>query len=57
MKVIAETDGLSAVVAKALKISRQAISQWRRVPAERVLTVAPLIGLSPHQIRPDIYPE
>ena len=34
----------------------QAISQWRRVPALRVLQVEKLTGVSRHELRPDIYP-
>lgn len=37
-------------------ISKQAISQWAVVPAERVLVAARLSGYSPTEIRPDIYP-
>lgn len=43
-------------LAKRLGISAQAISQWRRVPVERVLEVERLTGVSRHELRPDIYP-
>lgn len=39
------------------KISPQAISQWRQVPAERVLDVERVTGVSRHRLRPDLYPE
>ncbi|TPW26007.1 transcriptional regulator [Pararhizobium mangrovi] len=43
-------------LAKALgNISPQAIGQWRRVPAERVLNVEAVTGISRHELRPDIY--
>ena len=33
-----------------------AAGQWRRVPAERVLEVERLTGVSRHELRPDLYP-
>ena len=41
---------------QALGITRQAISQWPEVPAERVLEVERLSGVLRHRLRPDIYP-
>lgn len=45
-------------LARALEgpISPQAISQWRQVPAERVLEVERATGVSRHELRPDLYP-
>ena len=37
-------------------ITPQAISQWKQVPAERVLDVEQATGVSRHRLRPDIYP-
>lgn len=37
------------------RISSQAISQWKRVPAERVLEVERLTGVSRYDLRPDVY--
>ena len=39
----------------ALGISPQAISQWKRCPAERALDVEKASGVSRHDLRPDIY--
>ncbi|MGE3990359.1 transcriptional regulator [Pseudorhodoplanes sp.] len=41
---------------RALGISSQAISQWRRCPAGRVLAVEAKSGVSRHELRPDLYP-
>lgn len=49
--------GLRPKVAKALKITHGAVSQWKRVPAERVLEVEAVLGISRHRLRPDLYPE
>jgi DNA-binding transcriptional regulator YdaS (Cro superfamily) len=38
------------------EITPQAISQWKQVPAERVLQVERATGVSRHRLRPDIYP-
>jgi DNA-binding transcriptional regulator YdaS (Cro superfamily) len=40
----------------ALGLSRGAASQWRRVPAERVLEVERLTGVPKEILRPDLYP-
>jgi DNA-binding transcriptional regulator YdaS (Cro superfamily) len=36
-------------------ISPQAISLWAQVPAERVLEVERLTGVSRYELRPDVY--
>lgn len=47
--------GGSAALAKAIGgISSQAISQWKRVPADRVLDVERATGVSRHELRPDL---
>ena len=41
-------------------MSRQALHAWKKsktgVPPDRVMTVAAVMGLGPHDIRPDIFP-
>lgn len=49
--------GSGEKLADALGITRQAIYQWDKVPAERVLDVERLTGVSRHDLRPDLYPE
>jgi len=44
-------------LAVVLGITRQAIYQWPRVPAERVLDIERATGVSRHELRPDLYPE
>lgn len=36
-------------------ISSQAISKWDRVPADRVLDVERITGVSRHDLRPDVF--
>lgn len=49
--------GGNAGIARAIGgITPQAVSQWRRVPAERVIDVERISGVSRHELRPDIYP-
>lgn len=43
-------------LAQALGIGSNAISQWERVPAERVIDVERATGIPRNQLRPDIYP-
>jgi DNA-binding transcriptional regulator YdaS (Cro superfamily) len=44
-------------LARLLGISHQAIAHWHRVPAERVLIIERLTGVTRHALRPDIYPK
>lgn len=53
-EIVAAAGGPSAL-ARKLGIKPQGISQWRRVPPERVLEVERVTGISRYQIRPDIY--
>ena len=55
-KIYAER-GLPTKVAKACKLSRQAIDYWNRVPPEHAQTVSGLIDMPLHKIRPDIFPK
>jgi predicted DNA-binding protein YlxM (UPF0122 family) len=43
-------------IAEKLKLSRQAIYQWKRVPVDYVLILERLTGVPRQEIRPDIYP-
>jgi hypothetical protein len=52
---IRSVHGRPSRVAKACGVDRRAVQQWKRVPGHHVLTVAPMIGLSPEEIRPDIF--
>jgi DNA-binding transcriptional regulator YdaS (Cro superfamily) len=44
-------------LAKKLGVSRQAIYQWRRVPAQHVLKIEALTKVPRHTLRPDLYPQ
>jgi DNA-binding transcriptional regulator YdaS (Cro superfamily) len=48
--------GGNAGIGRQLNISGQAVSQWDRVPAERVLDVERISGVPRYELRPDIYP-
>ena len=52
---IRATRGLAVRVAEACGIARAAVYQWDKVPIERVHEVAEVIGMTPEQIRPDIF--
>lgn len=44
-----------ADISKALGITTQAISQWKRVPAERVSQVSVATGIPVQDLRPDLF--
>lgn len=48
--------GTVAALARKLGITRAAIHQWTRVPAERVIEVERATGVSRATLRPDLYP-
>lgn len=45
----------AALSEHGIKITPQAISQWSRVPAERVLDIERVTGISRYEQRPDIF--
>lgn len=47
--------GSQAKLGAAFGITAQAVSLWRRVPAERVVDVEKLTGIPRHVLRPDLY--
>ena len=48
--------GGGAELARRVNLTRQAIYQWDRIPAELVLTVEKISGVPRHELRPDLYP-
>lgn len=51
--------GGRSALARALGIRPESTYGWDRrgIPAERVLAVAALTRLRPHELRPDLYPD
>ena len=47
--------GGAKALAEALGITRQAVEQWQAVPADRVLQVERITGVSRYALRPDIF--
>lgn len=58
IKDIANKVGGVVALSNALGLSRGAVSQWTVVPVDRVIAVCELSSweLTPHDLRPDIYP-
>lgn len=44
-----------AAVGRAVGMKRQAVFQWPRCPAEHVLTLEKMSGISRHELRPDVF--
>lgn len=55
-EALAKVGGPSGLSRALGTITPQAISQWQKVPAERVLDVERVTGVTRHRLRPDIYP-
>lgn len=49
--------GGATALARAMTcdITPQAVWQWKKVPADRVIEVERLTGVSRHELRPDIF--
>ena len=53
--------GTATRLAQLLTVSAMTVSQWRNryqgvVPADRVLQIYGVTGVTPHELRPDLYP-
>jgi len=56
MALIRAQRGLLTKLTKGLGFaSRSAISQWDRVPAERIVEIERITGIPRHQLRPDLW--
>lgn len=44
-------------LSRKLGLSHAAVSQWPKIPKRRVQAVADITGMSPAELRPDLYPE
>lgn len=49
------TRGSFRVLAARLGISAQAVSQWRRIPQDRIVQVEKEFGIPREKLRPDLY--
>ncbi|TBZ94495.1 transcriptional regulator [Rhizobium leguminosarum] len=47
--------GGSSAIARGLGLTPQAVLQWKAVPAERVLEVERISGVSRYKLRPDVF--
>jgi len=45
-----------AWLADELKIKRQAVHAWKRVPAQRMMDVSRVLDVPCERLRPDLYP-
>ncbi len=54
--VINAFGGKSNALATALRVTPQAVSQWKQVPHGRVIQLERLTGVHRSLIRPDLYP-
>jgi hypothetical protein len=56
LKLVRDVRGTAGRIATACGINREAVWNWRRVPAVHVIACEQLLAIPRHKIRPDIYP-
>jgi len=47
--------GGASALSRHFEITPQAVLQWKKCPADRVLDVERITGISRHELRPDIF--
>jgi DNA-binding transcriptional regulator YdaS (Cro superfamily) len=55
LKKAIEAAGGPIAFARALGINRQAVWAWKRVPADRIIQIETLTGVSREELRPDLF--
>ena len=55
MRMIFDRLGFASEIARHLGVTPQSVSLWTQVPVRHVHAIAPLIGMTPEEIRPDIF--
>jgi DNA-binding transcriptional regulator YdaS (Cro superfamily) len=55
IRLAIEKLGSVKALADAIGVTPQAIAQWKRFPAERLLTIESATGIFRQQLRPDLY--
>jgi len=55
MRRVYKERGLASILAREVGITPRAVQQWKKVPPEHVMTLAPILEMTPEQIRPDIF--
>jgi DNA-binding transcriptional regulator YdaS (Cro superfamily) len=53
--ILSQKRGLRIELARALGITHGAVSQWKKVPADRAVQVEEITGVSRHELRPDVF--
>lgn len=53
-----QKSGSSSALGFALGVTKMAVSFWRKngVPSSRVIKIYDATGVTPHELRPDLYP-
>jgi hypothetical protein len=55
LKAAIDAAGGMRALARLLGITFQAIQQWKKVPAERLLEIERVTGVARERLRPDLY--
>jgi DNA-binding transcriptional regulator YdaS (Cro superfamily) len=53
-KALFSRRGMTTTVARALGLTPGAVSQWDKIPAERVIAISAATGIPAAELRPDL---
>lgn len=53
-----QQSGSASALSLAIGVTKMAVSLWRKngVPSSRVIQIYKATGVTPHELRPDLYP-
>ncbi|WP_369823668.1 Cro/CI family transcriptional regulator [Acetobacter sp. DsW_063] len=55
IELVRATRGASAKIARAMNITRSAVSQWDKIPAEAVVVIEQITNIPRSKLRPDLF--
>jgi DNA-binding transcriptional regulator YdaS (Cro superfamily) len=55
LKAAIAAAGSAKALARAVGMSLQALSEWKRIPSHRILQVEAVTGIKREKLRPDLY--
>lgn len=55
LRLAVKAAGSMSTLARSLKITPQAVAQWKTIPTEHIISIEKLTGIDRAELRPDLY--